>query len=76
MKVLHHSIFEPLPNGHGGEKRSYQIYVEAQENGVAFANLVFTHKEYHYAEFVLRLYYYCVCMVFTCGNLFGHFCDR
>lgn len=45
MKVLHHSIFEPLPNGHGGEKRSYQIYVEAQENGVAFANLVFTHKE-------------------------------
>lgn len=45
MNVLHHSIFEPLPNGHGGEKRSYQIRVEAQEKGVTFTDLVFTHKE-------------------------------
>lgn len=45
MKVLHHSIFEPLPNGHGGEKRSYQIRVEAQESNVAFIDLVFAHQE-------------------------------
>lgn len=44
-QVLHHSIFEPLPNGHGGEKRSYQIRVDAQEGDVAFADLVFAHQE-------------------------------
>lgn len=44
-QVLHHSIYRPLPYGHGGEKRTAQIYEEAQQQGVQFCNLHFTKNE-------------------------------
>lgn len=44
-QVLHHSIFEPLSNGHGGEKRSYQLLFEAQKNGYVFCNLELRNKD-------------------------------
>lgn len=37
--LLHHSIFLPLPNGHGGEKRTYQLFVQCRELGYEWHNL-------------------------------------
>lgn len=39
QQLLHHSIFLPLPTGHGGEKRSYQLQIEAEAAGYALTNL-------------------------------------
>ncbi len=39
QQLLHHSIFLPLSTGHGGEKRSYQLQIEAATAGYVFTNL-------------------------------------
>ncbi len=39
QQLLHHSIFRPLPTGHGGEKHSYLLLVEAEQQGYTFHNL-------------------------------------
>lgn len=42
--ILHHTIFLPLPNGHGGEKRSYQLQTEVQGRGHVYQNIDYSYS--------------------------------
>lgn len=43
--ILHNSVFLPLPNGHGGEKRTYQILFELQNKGYVCQEVNFSKSK-------------------------------
>ena len=43
--ILHHSVFLPLSNGHGGEKRTYQILFDLQAKGYSLQEVNFSKSK-------------------------------
>lgn len=43
--ILHNSVFLPLSNGHGGEKRTYQILFDLQEKGYSLQEVNFSKSK-------------------------------